>query len=129
VGRVARRLADRLGKHAANCSQRAAKQRSETVDEPDNRPLRLRGYTELEASAVDLQSFVVRLRSLSLVIAPPAEDRAGLDGTTYHLALCADFMSEVRFRWWEEPPPTWRPLGEIVGEMIACFTNLPEKAG
>jgi hypothetical protein len=103
--------------------------RSETVDESDDTPLMLRGYTELEASAVDLQSFIVRLRSLSLVIAPPAEGRAGLDGTTYHLALCGDFISEVRYRWWEEPPPNWRPLGEIVGEMIARFTNLPEKAG
>ena len=102
--------------------------RSDTVVDRDT-PLRLRGYTELEASTEELQSFIDRLRSLSLVIAPPAEDRAGADGTTYHLALHGDFMSEARFRWWEEPPLNWRPLGEIVGEMIARFTDLPEKAG
>jgi hypothetical protein len=103
--------------------------RSEIIDEPYDEPIRLRGYTELEASGEELQGFVVRLRSLSLAIAPPAEDMGGLDGTTYHLALCGDYGSEVRFRWWEKPPSNWRPVGEIAGEMIAHFMNSAERAG
>ena len=103
--------------------------RSEIIAEPYYEPIRLRGYTELEADGEELQRFVVRLSSLSLAIGPPAEDRGGLDGTTYHLALCGDYGSEVRFRWWQEPPSHWRSVGEIAGEMIARFMKLPEKAG
>jgi hypothetical protein len=100
--------------------------RSDVVDEPGE-PLRLRGYTELNASNDTLRGFLDRMGSISFPIAPPADETTGLDGTTYYLALCGDW-SESRFRWWESPPPNWESLGLIAHEMIATFLNLTPAA-
>lgn len=101
--------------------------RSNVVVEPIDEPLRLRGYTELEAGSDELLRFLGRISSMSLRIAPPSDDTAGLDGTTYHLALCGG-GSESRFRWWEEPPAGWEQLGLIAREMIERFMSLKATA-
>ena len=102
--------------------------RSEIIAEPYYEPIRLRGYTELEADGEELQRFVVRRVRSRLRSA--RQPRIGAVWTAPP-TICAlgDYGSEVRFRWWQEPPSHWRSVGEIAGEMIARFMKLPEKAG
>jgi len=101
--------------------------RSNVVAEPIDELLRLRGYTQLQAESDELLRFLGRIDSISLRIAPSSDDTAGLDGTTFHLALCGE-EAESRFRWWEEPPAGWEQLGLIAHEMIKRFMSLKAAA-
>jgi hypothetical protein len=68
-----------------------------------------------------LRSFFDRLTSLTLPIAPDLSNMSGLDGETTQLALLGDLHSHVRFEWWSEYPPAWKPLVEIANEMLRAF--------
>jgi hypothetical protein len=93
---------------------------AESVHERD----RLLGYEELDAEGDTLRTYFDRLRSLTLPIGPVFNGMGGLDGTSFHLALFGDLHSEVRFKWWSDPPPQWEPLIEIANEMIEAFLKL-----
>ena len=81
---------------------------------------RLIGLEEL-AAPHDPQTFFARLQMISMPIAPLYNNMAGTDGTMYELALFGDLHSQVRFRWWSDPPPHWQPLVSIAEEMLALF--------
>lgn len=103
--------------------------RSEIIRESSNASTRVRGYTELDASAVELERFVLRVGTISLPLAQAGEGAAVADATTYYRAICSDHGSEARFRWCEGPLSNWRPLGDLSAEMIALFKSLVEKKG
>ena len=82
-------------------------QLTEITEENLGEPSRLLGYEQLDVSGDTLRAYFERLRSLTLPIGPPFNGMAGLDGTSFHMALFGDQQSEIRFQWWSEPPPQW----------------------
>jgi len=92
--------------------------------EASNDEGKLSGYEELDACSDMLRGYFDKLRALTLPIGPLLLNIGGADGTTYHLALCGDLDSEVRFRWWTDSPPQWAPLVVIVNDMIETFLRL-----
>ena len=84
----------------------------------------LLGYDPIEIDPTILASFVARVTSLTLPIAPYRDDVGGADGTTTRLAIFGGLSSETRFQWWSEFPEHWRPLVEIANEMLNVFSKL-----
>jgi hypothetical protein len=89
---------------------------------------RLVGYQLLEIDGAKLSAFVDQARGLSLPVGPLINGMGGCDGTVYHLALFGDMFSEVRFQWWSDPPPQWRPLTALADKMIEVFSGCPKRA-
>jgi hypothetical protein len=85
--------------------------------------LRLVGYEEISMASNKLAALFARATSLSLPLAPYLNGCGVIDGTTYHLAVFGDMSSEWRIQWWSESPPQWRPLVELVKEMLDLFTS------
>jgi hypothetical protein len=83
--------------------------------------LRVQGYEPTPFDSALLRSFFDRLTSLALPIAPDLSNMSGLDGETTHLALFGDLHSHVRFKWWSDYPPAWKPLVAIADEMLKAF--------
>lgn len=90
---------------------------SSKVVEPDLDP-QLLGFDQLQFESERLEAIFRRVSSLSLPLDP--NGHGGADGTTYQLALFSD-VPRCRFQWWSEPPDKWRPLANIVAEMIEEF--------
>ena len=94
---------------------------SSTVVDRGRATLRVQGFEPVPFDGGRLRSFFDRLTSLALPIAPDLSNMAGLDGERTHLALFGDLHSHVRFEWWSEYPPAWKPLVEIANEMLEAF--------
>lgn len=89
---------------------------------------KLTGYEELDCSEDLLKGYIEKLWALTLPIGPLRNNMGGADGTSYHLALFGDLLSEVRFQWWSESPPQWEPLVVTANDMIETFLRLQPKA-
>jgi hypothetical protein len=95
--------------------------RAAVVGKEDWPAVMVQGYDRVDFPAQDLRRYFERLTSLSLPLVPLLNNMAGLDGAITQLALFGDLHSEVRFRWWSEPPPTWAPLVAIANEMLRAL--------
>lgn len=83
--------------------------------------LRVQGYEPIQFDGDRLRSYFERLTALHLPIAPDLSNMAGLDGVTTQLAMFGDLHSQVRFEWWSEYPPAWKPLVDIANEMLEAL--------
>ena len=91
-----------------------------TVVDPDRDALKVLGYERVEFPSDKLKGYYERLTSVSVPAAPLC-DVGGADGTTTQLALFGGMSAKVRYQWWSEFPPKWKPLVEIVQEMLRDF--------
>ncbi len=66
---------------------------------------------------------MTKLRSLTLSLDVQG-GRLGADGT-YQVAFFDAFTS-VRFEWWEDPPAQWKPMADVIMEMIKKFQTARE---
>jgi len=92
----------------------------------DSLHAKLKGYQQLDTSSDALKDYLHRLRQISLSISPTFNGMAGLDGTTYQLALFGDMHSNVRFVWWSDPPAQWKELVGLTEKMIEEFSKASE---
>ena len=60
---------------------------------------------------------IVDLAKAIRVSPVPTESIAGLDGTTFELAITAGW-NRIEFHWWVRLPRGWRPIGEIAQELV-----------
>ena len=100
---------------------------TELTEESVGEPTRLLGYEQLDVPGDTMRAYFDRLTALALPIGPLINGMSGADGTSFHLALFGDMHSEIRFRWWSEPPPQWAPLIRVANEMIEEFLGLQPK--
>ena len=96
--------------------------RSELIS--DAGPLELIGLCRVPFASSALEAFFNRIESLSVPISLHPIDVGGLDGTIYQLAVFGGMYSEVRYQWWSEPPPAWKPLVDIATEMIRMLSAI-----
>lgn len=83
--------------------------------------VQLLGYDPVLFDPIALSSFFKRVVNLTFPISPDLSGMGGLDGTVTQLAVFGDLFSELRFQWWSEPPPHWKPLTKIAAEMLEAF--------
>jgi len=83
--------------------------------------LTVRGYEPVEFDGRKLKTYFKRLTALTLPIAPELRSLGGLDGTVTQLALFGALSSQVRYQWWSDHPPGWKPLVKIVDQMFKAF--------
>jgi hypothetical protein len=71
---------------------------------------------------IQLEPVTKLLSKASIVTVPAHIAKAGfgLDGTSYELVLCGDFV-EARFKWWHKAPRGWEPLAALFGEIEALI--------
>jgi hypothetical protein len=100
---------------------------TELTEENVFEPRRLWGYEQLDVSGDTLRAYFDRLRSQTLPIGPLFDGTSVVDGTSFHLALFGDQVSQVRFKWGSGPPPQWAPLIGVANEMIEEFLRLQPK--
>jgi hypothetical protein len=93
------------------------------------RGLGLLGYDELEIRTGELRQHLDRLWTASISSGPTLNGMACLDGVGYELALFGDMHSQGRFKWWEEGPEQWRPMIDVVMEMIEAFKGARVRSG
>jgi len=92
-----------------------------TVVDPDWTKLTVRGYEPIKFDGRKLKTYFKRLTALTLPIAPELRSLGGLDGTITQLALFGELSSQVRYQWWSDHPPGWKPLVKIVDQMFKAF--------
>ncbi len=88
-------------------------------------PVLLLGYNLVSCESERLESYFRRAAAINLPLVPEPPGIFGFDGTTYQLAIFSGFVSDCRFKWWVQPPETWKPLGELAADMLTAFTERP----
>ena len=78
-------------------------------------------YVRVPMPSDELAKVVSELQNLVLPVRPWRNDQAGLDGTSFQVGVFGDMYSEVRFSWWEDPPPAWKPLASLAKKLFKQF--------
>lgn len=55
-----------------------------------------------------------------VISAVPGSASTGLDGTTYEVII-GDRPTRAQYRWWEDAPTGWEPLGRFARDFIALI--------
>lgn len=80
------------------------------------------GYDRLNVDSAKLRDYFERLRRIRLSISPDLGGMSGRDGQTFQLTAYGDMFSEIRFRWWCEPPSEWSEVAAIYSELESELT-------
>jgi hypothetical protein len=75
-------------------------------------------YVRVPIDGEALASALTRLQAIELPIKPWVSSMSGLDGTSFEVAVFGDLSSEVRFTWWEDAPPKWKPLAALAKKLF-----------
>lgn len=77
-----------------------------------------------DRAMIDESEFVLVCAWLGVPLPPmPTRSSMGLDGTTFEVVL-GHWPTRVQYRWWEEVPEGWEPLGNFLRE----FTQLVDRS-
>ena len=78
-------------------------------------------YVRVPIDGEALASALTQLQAIEVPIKPWVSSTSRLDGTSFEVALFGDLSSEVRFTWWEDAPPKWKPLAALAKKLFKEF--------
>jgi hypothetical protein len=74
-----------------------------------------------------VETLIEKISGISIP-AFPESGRFGIDGNTYEFYIHESFAS-ARYLWWEEPPASWKPLGDIFRETLDHLNAIRREMG